>query len=87
MKVLEIKNMLRKEVPLYYRRDFTGTAVLEIPLKIVESPVEFTIETGPTGKKDIEITIRNTIDYPLIPLVKGLKEYISDLDQEGKLPL
>ncbi|MDR2898183.1 MAG: hypothetical protein LBU99_05140 [Spirochaetaceae bacterium] len=87
MKVLEIKDMLRKEVPLYYRMDYTGTAVVEIPLKVIEAPVEFTIETDPLGRKTIELTLKNDIDYPLVPLVKSLKEYILELSREGLLPL
>ncbi len=74
MRVLEIKDVLRKEVPIYYRRDFTGTAVLEIPQKTIESPIEFTIETGPTGQQDIDITLNGSIDYPVIPVIKNIME-------------
>ena len=86
MRVIEIKNMARKDFPIYYRRFYTGIAVMELVNGIVEIPVEFQIEHKPTGNTDIIILFSQKIDYPLIPIQKELKKYIGDLDSEGKLP-
>ena len=86
MKVLELKNVHRDEGYIYYRRTFQADAVLELPLKTIQTPVEFTIEITPLGTKDIDITFLDTIDYPLIPLTKSLKELILNQDSEGLLP-
>ncbi|MFA6506604.1 MAG: hypothetical protein WCT14_10920 [Treponemataceae bacterium] len=86
MKVIEIKNITRKDIPIYYRRDFTGTAVLEILEKKLETRIEFSIETKPTGAKDISIAGLIGVDYPLIPLTKTLQEAILQLDKSGALP-
>ena len=86
MRVLEIKDMVRKDFPIYYRRYYTGIAVMELVNKPVEIPLDFQIEQKPTGQLDIGINFLNPIDYPLVPLLKELKKFIGALDSEGKLP-
>ncbi|MBO6099875.1 MAG: hypothetical protein J6P07_00900 [Spirochaetaceae bacterium] len=86
MEVLEIKNLYREETGLYYRRNFTGLAVIELPIKTIEVPLDFIIEMGPMGNKDFDIELKDKIDYPLLPVIKKLKEYIEKLEAEGKLP-
>ena len=86
MEVLEIKNLYREETGLYYRRNFTGLAVIELPIKTIEVPLDFIIEMGPMGNKDFDIELKDKIDYPLLPVMKKLKEFIEQLVKEGKLP-
>ena len=86
MDVLEIKNLYREETGLYYRRNFTGLAVIELPIKTIEVPLDFIIEVGPLGNRDFDIELKEKIDYPLLPVMKKLKEYIELLDKAGKLP-
>ena len=86
MEVLEIKNLYREETGLYYRRNFTGLAVIELPIKTIEVPLDFIIEMGPMGNKEFDIELKDKIDYPLLPVIKKLKEYIEKLEAEGKLP-
>ena len=86
MDVLEIKNLYREETGLYYRRNFTGLAVIELPIKTIEVPLDFIIEVGPLGNRNFDIELKEKIDYPLLPVMKKLKEYIELLDKEGKLP-
>ena len=86
MKVIEIKDMTRKEMPIYYRRFYAGTAVMELVDKPVEFPIEFQIEHKPTGQTEIALTLGQKIDYPLVPLQRELKKYIGALDTDGKLP-
>jgi hypothetical protein len=86
MKVLEIKDIVRKDVPIYYRRLFTGTAVLEVLDKALERRIEFTIETKPTGARETTVSMIDNLDYPLVPVIKELKDFISSLDRSGTLP-
>lgn len=87
MKVSEIKNIVRKDVPIYYRRLYTGIAVMELVNKPVEVPLDFQIEHKPTGQTEIGLTLSQKVDYPLIPIQKELKKFIGLLDSEGKLPV
>ena len=86
MRILEIKDMIRKEFPIYYRRFYSGIAVMELVNSTMEIPLEFQIEHKPTGQTEIALTLGQKIDYPLIPLQKELKKFISALDSDGKLP-
>jgi hypothetical protein len=86
VKILEIKNIVRKDVPIYYRRLYSGDGVVEFMNGAVEIPVEFRIEHLPTGQTEISVTFPQKVDYPLVPLVKEFRNFISALDSKGKLP-
>ena len=86
MKIVEIKNLVRKDVPIYYRRLYSGIVVLELLKNPAEIPLDFQIEHKPTGQTEINITLAQKIDYPLVPLMRELKKYIGELDTGGKLP-
>ena len=86
MKINEIKDIVRKDVPIYYRRLYNGIAVADLLNKPVEFALEFQIEHMPTGHVEISIISMDTIDYPLVPLKKELISFISALDTNGKLP-
>jgi len=86
MRIIEIKNMTRKEMPIYYRRFYSGVAVLELVNKPVECPVDWQIEHKATGQTEIALSFTQSVDYPLVPLQKELKKYIGSLDSSGKLP-
>jgi hypothetical protein len=87
MKILQVKDIERKDVPIYYRRLFSGTLVLELLNKNIERSMDFTIETKPTGARDIFVTLSEPVDYPLIPLMSAVKKYLNDLDDAGELPV
>jgi hypothetical protein len=86
MKVLSVKDIVRKDVPIYYRRLFSGVAVLELINQPVERKIDFSIETKPTGQNEISVTFIDPVDYPLVPLVKEIKQFLSTLDRTGGLP-
>ncbi|MCQ2612868.1 MAG: hypothetical protein MJ183_04610 [Treponemataceae bacterium] len=86
MRVIDLKNVNRDEGFIYYRRTFLADAVIELPLVTVTVPVEFTIEMTPLGSKEIDIELKDSVDYPLVPLLKQLKECILNKDSEGQLP-
>jgi hypothetical protein len=86
MKITTIKDLIRKDVPIYYRRLFSGVVVIELLDKTVESHIDFTVETKPTGLNEIIINNMEPVDYPLLPLTKEVKKFISRLDETGELP-
>ena len=86
MQIVEIKNIVRKELPIYYRRLYSGIAVMTLINKLVEIPLEFQIEQKATGLLEINLDLAEQVDYPLVPLHKELKKFIGDLDSGGKLP-
>ena len=86
MKIIDFKNIKRKDVPIYYRRLYSCLAVLEVINKPVEVHLDFQIEHKPTGQTEITITSMGAVDYPLVPLKRELKQFIGALDSDGKLP-
>jgi hypothetical protein len=86
VKIQTIKDIVRKDVPIYYRRLYTGVAVLELTKNPADYRIDFAIEQKPTGIKDIAVTFIDKVDYPLLPLTKELKSYIDNLDTNGILP-
>ncbi|MDR0502322.1 MAG: hypothetical protein LBH16_03260 [Treponema sp.] len=86
MKLVTIKDMIRKDVPIYYRKLYTGVAVIELSKGPVDYRIDFSLEYKPTGEKEIIISFLDAIDYPLVPVNKELKKYINELDSAGGLP-
>ena len=86
MQIIEIKDIVRKELPIYYRRLYSGIAVMQFLDKFLEIPMDFQIEQKPTGELDINLNFKEQIDYPLIPLKNELKKVIGSMESGGKLP-
>lgn len=85
--VRELTDIRRKEDPLHYRRHYTATAVMDyIGEQSGRLPVDFTIEHDALGRTTVTVRPGGDIDYPRIPLLRALKEYIRRLDDERKLP-
>jgi hypothetical protein len=86
MKVISIKDMIRKDYPIYYRKLYTGVVVIEMNRGPADYRIDFSIEYKPTGQKDVSVNFLDAIDYPLIPVNRELKRFIVDLDDAGGLP-
>jgi hypothetical protein len=86
MKVITVKDIVRKDIPIYYRLLYTGVAVLELTADAADYRIDFSIEIKPTGKKEIVISFLDDMDYPLLPIMKELKKYIDDMHSNGILP-
>lgn len=86
MTILEITDIVRKENFIYYRREFTAKAVYDLPGKQARGKIEFTIETEPTGKKDIRVMLLDPVDYPVLSVIQHLKSFIASLENDDKLP-
>ncbi len=87
MDLIEIKNILKKDIPLHYREDFSALAVFkdENYTENLEIPVEFSLESNAFGNKSVEVSFQETVDYPVSPLKQSIKEYILSLDKERKI--
>lgn len=86
MKVVELANLQREDVQIFYIRKYAATAVLELTARTANVDIEFSIEMNSFGNKDFTLSIKSQIDYPLIPIRKTILEYITNLEMEGKLP-
>ena len=71
MRVIELQNIQREEGQIFYLRKYTCDAVMEFPTSTDTVQIYFSIETSPMGKKIIELSFPQPINYPLIPVKKG----------------
>ncbi|MBO4532612.1 MAG: hypothetical protein J5726_02835 [Treponema sp.] len=86
MRVVELQNLVREDVQIFYIRKYAATAVLDLTARTANVEIEFSIEMNSFGNKEISLSIKTQIDYPLIPIRKSIIEYLTNLEQEGKLP-
>jgi len=86
MKVIAIKDLVRKDVPIYYRLLYTGVAEIELNKGPENYRIDFSIEIKPTGQREINVSFLDKVDYPLIPVVKELKTLIDSMHEDGTLP-
>jgi hypothetical protein len=86
MKVVCIKDIIRKDVPIYYRLLYTGVAVIELAKGAENYRIDFTIEIKPTGQKEISVTFLDNLEYPLLPVIKELKVIINKMHEDEFLP-
>jgi len=86
MRAIAVKDIVRKDVPIYYRQLYTGVAVLELTKNVADYRIDFSIELKPTGQKEILISFLDDLDYPLVPVVKELKKIIETMHINGILP-
>lgn len=86
MKVIAIKDIIRKDIPIYYRLLYTGVAVIEMSKEPENFRIDFSIEIKPTGQKEITVTFLDKLDYPLLPVIKELKKQVDTMHANGALP-
>ena len=86
MNVVAIKDVIRKDIPIYYRLLYTGVATIELSGKQADYRIDFSIEIKPTGKKEIVVTFLDELDYPLVPVLREMKNLIETMHSNGELP-
>ena len=86
MKLLKIKNIEKRNLPLYYRNEYIANSeFILFGETLIEIPLSFSIEMLPTGEKLIDIKLKDSVDYPIVPILKVLKKEILILEKEGNL--
>lgn len=87
MDTVSIHDLVRKDIPLAYRRTYTAQALISgRNTGETRHNIEFDIEHTPLGSVEISVRFQNKPSYPLLPLLKGIRERIAILDREGSLP-
>ena len=87
MRVAEIKSISKEEGYIYYINRYKATAVIEYLSKETSFPFSFYVEINPLGMRSYHVNdIPRTLDYPLLPVMKALKEYVIKMDKNRELP-
>ena len=86
MKVKLLKNLVKQDGPIHYRRNYTAVAELVLAN---DSPrdarVAFTIEQSPLGSFEITVSLEDRLDYPSLPVIQALKSHIQRMQRDGEL--
>jgi len=86
MEILELKDISKKNLAILYRREFTAVAAINhIGSSVQEKRIDFSIEHLPIGGTKVKVSFLDSIDYPLLPALKSVKNYITDLEKQGRL--
>ncbi len=85
MKILEIRNLAKKETHLHYRNEYSGSLIYSFSGGEEEADLTFSLERTATGQKHISINFPSSIHYPLIPAIRKVKEYVIELENRGAL--
>ena len=86
MGLIAINNVIRRDSPIYYRHEYRGVAVVEFAGRKCQAGIDFVLETNPFGGRSVNVTIKDTIDYPVVTLQRELQAAIEQLDLKNKLP-
>jgi len=86
MRLIAIDEITKKDTLIYYRNEYSGQATFSlIAEKTASVRFQSTVEIKPTGEKDVQVELLDSIDYPLLPILKTLKEEIISIDRKGLL--
>ncbi|NIZ18447.1 hypothetical protein [Entomospira culicis] len=86
MELIEIREIEPEPNAVYYRQKYDGKAHFRSEaIGDFEVPIHFIVETDPLGQKSITASFPKGAEYPLIPLVRLLKERILELHNNGHL--
>jgi hypothetical protein len=86
MRVVELRDLAKRESPVHYIKELTGVAVLEWGQARSESDVAITLEHKPLGPPDVRVRLLDPIDLPTVPVMRAVQTYVAQLEREGKLP-
>ncbi|MEX2442364.1 MAG: hypothetical protein WD492_02080 [Alkalispirochaeta sp.] len=87
MTVARISDITRVPLAIDYRRIYRGTAIISVGDKELPGcKIEFSLEMSPWGKHEVSVRFIDRADYPIVPAIRILKEYITTLDRNGELP-
>ena len=85
MVVHGIDELIKKDIPLYYRNEYEGMGDLEYLGERHRVPVAFSVEIKPDGERIVAVRVKEKLDYPLLPIVRALKETIFSMEKDGRL--
>jgi hypothetical protein len=86
MKVVELRELSRRESPVHYIKELTAVAVIEWNGRQSESDISITLEHKPLGPPDVHIHLLEAVDWPTLPVIHAIKDHVVELERAGRLP-
>jgi hypothetical protein len=86
MKVVELRDLNRRESPVHYIKELTAVAVIEWNQLQSESDISITLEHKPLGPPDVRVHLLDAVEWPALPVIHAIRDYVVDLERSGRLP-
>ncbi len=86
MKVVELRELYRRESPVPYIKELTAVAVLEWNERQSESDVAITLEHRPMGPPEVRVHLLDTVEWPTLPVIHAIRDYVTEMEKTGRLP-
>jgi hypothetical protein len=86
MKVVELRELCRRESPVHYIKELTAVAVIEWNERVSESDISITLEHKPLGPPDVHVHLLESVEWPALPVIHAIRDYVVDLERTGRLP-
>ena len=86
MRVVELRDLRRKDSPLHYIKELTAVAIVEWNEGRSEHAVAITLEHKPLGPPDIQVRILTAVAWPTPTVIQSISDMIGDLERTGRLP-
>ena len=84
--MVELRDLFRRDSPVFYIKELTAVAVVEWNQKQSESDISITLEHKPLGPPDVRVHLMDPVEWPTLPIIHAIKEYVVDLERRGILP-
>lgn len=82
-----LRNVERIESAVHYLRKFRGQAILSyLHVESDARKVEFEVEHQPLGGITIRVRFLENVDYPLVPLIRLVREEVERMEKARQLP-
>ncbi|MBN1525020.1 MAG: hypothetical protein JW904_11075 [Spirochaetales bacterium] len=86
MTFIELTNIIKKDIPIHYRREFTGSAVFATgEQEQMANDVHFVIEYDHSGAFDVRVNFIEPAGKDHHTAVVLLKKHIIELEKKGAL--
>ena len=86
MKVVELRDLNRRDSPVHYIKELTAVAVVEWNQRQSESDIAITLEHKPLGPPEVHIHLLDPVEWPTLPMIHAIQDYVVDLERTGRLP-
>ncbi len=86
MKVVELRELYRRESPVHYIKELTAVAVLEWNERQSESDVAITLEHRPMGPPEVRVHLLDPVEWPTLPVIHAIRDYVTEMEKTGRLP-
>jgi hypothetical protein len=86
MKVVELRDLCRRDSPVHYIKELTAIAVIEWNQRQSESDIAITLEHKPMGPPEVRVHLLDAVEWPTLPVIHAIRDYVVDLEHRGRLP-